>query len=56
VSYKDKIIVNLDSFGNGTMRKINIDWLNGVLVCTPKDQGGLGIHEVKNTALLSKWL
>jgi hypothetical protein len=27
-------------------------------VCSPKDQGGLGIHdlEVKNTALLRKWL
>jgi hypothetical protein len=27
-------------------------------VCSPKDQGGLGIHnlEVKNTALLGKWL
>jgi hypothetical protein len=26
-------------------------------VCSPKDQGGLGIHdlEVKNTALLGKW-
>jgi hypothetical protein len=28
------------------------------VVCTPKDQDGLGIHdlEVKNTALLGKWL
>ena len=28
------------------------------VVCRPKDQGGLGIHdlEVKNTALLGKWL
>jgi hypothetical protein len=28
------------------------------VVCSPKDQGGLGIHglEVKNTALLRKWL
>ena len=28
------------------------------MVCTPKDQGGLGIQdlEVKNTALLGKWL
>jgi hypothetical protein len=28
------------------------------VVCTPKDQGGLGIHDlqVKNTALLCKWL
>jgi hypothetical protein len=28
------------------------------VVCSPKDQGGLGIHnlEVKNTALLGKWL
>jgi hypothetical protein len=27
-------------------------------VCSPKDQGGLGVHdlEVKNTALLGKWL
>jgi hypothetical protein len=27
-------------------------------MCSPKDQGGLGIHnlEVKNTALLGKWL
>jgi hypothetical protein len=27
-------------------------------VCSPKDQGELGIHnlEVKNTALLGKWL
>jgi hypothetical protein len=27
-------------------------------VCSPKDQGGLGIHDlqVKNTALLGKWL
>jgi hypothetical protein len=28
------------------------------VVCSPKDQGGFGIHdlEVKNTALLGKWL
>jgi hypothetical protein len=28
------------------------------IVCSPKDQGGLGIHdlEVKNIALLDKWL
>jgi hypothetical protein len=28
------------------------------VVCSPKDQGGLGIHdlEVKNTVLLGKWL
>jgi hypothetical protein len=28
------------------------------VVCSPKDQGGLGIHDlvVKNTVLLSKWL
>ena len=28
------------------------------VVCSPKDQGGLGIHdlEVKNRALLGKWL
>ena len=28
------------------------------VVCRPKDQGGLGIHDlqIKNTALLSKWL
>jgi hypothetical protein len=28
------------------------------VVCSPKDQGGLGIHDlqVKNTALLGKWL
>jgi len=28
------------------------------ILCQPKDQGGLGIHnlEVKNIALLSKWL
>ena len=28
------------------------------VVCRPKDQGGLGIHDlqVKNTALLGKWL
>jgi hypothetical protein len=28
------------------------------VVCSPKDQGGLGIHdlEVKSTALLGKWL
>jgi hypothetical protein len=28
------------------------------VVCRPKDQGGLSIHdlEVKNTALLRKWL
>jgi hypothetical protein len=28
------------------------------VVCSPKDHGGLGIHnlEVKNTALLGKWL
>jgi hypothetical protein len=27
-------------------------------MCSPKDQGGLGIHdlEVKNTALLGQWL
>jgi hypothetical protein len=27
-------------------------------VCSPKDRGGLGIHdlEVKNTVLLGKWL
>jgi hypothetical protein len=29
-----------------------------IVVCCPKDQGGLGIHdlEVRNTALLGKWL
>jgi hypothetical protein len=28
------------------------------IVCSPKDQGGLGVHdlEVKNSALLGKWL
>jgi hypothetical protein len=28
------------------------------VICTPKDQGGLGIHDlqVKNTTLLGKWL
>jgi hypothetical protein len=28
------------------------------VVCRPKDQGGLGVHdlEVKNRALLGKWL
>jgi hypothetical protein len=28
------------------------------VVCTPKDQGGIGIYglQVKNTALLGKWL
>jgi len=28
------------------------------ILCQPKEQGGLGIHnlELKNTALLSKWL
>jgi hypothetical protein len=28
------------------------------VVCRPKDQGGLGVHdlEVKNSALLGKWL
>jgi hypothetical protein len=28
------------------------------IICRPKDQGGLGIHdlEVKNKALLGKWL
>jgi hypothetical protein len=38
-------------------KKNNIDWLNGMLFAVPKDQGGLGIHdlEVKNTSLLGKW-
>jgi hypothetical protein len=29
-----------------------------VILCQPKDQGGLGIHnlDIKNTSLLSKWL
>jgi hypothetical protein len=42
----------------GTVRRKNIVWLNEVCLCRPKDQEGLGIHDlqVKNMNLLDKWL
>jgi hypothetical protein len=53
-SYKNWIITDLGSFAKGTVRKRNIDWLKWSAVCSPKDRGGLGIHdlEIKNIALL----
>jgi hypothetical protein len=42
------------------MASISATILNSIgnVVCSPKDQDGLGIHDlfVKNTALLGKWL
>jgi hypothetical protein len=45
-------------FWQGDSKKKKYRLAKWSVVCTPKDQGGLGIHdlEVKNTALLRKWL
>ena len=42
--------------GDGEKKKYRLAKWNAV--CCPKDQGGLGIHDlnVKNSALLGKWL
>ncbi|WVZ75254.1 hypothetical protein U9M48_023328 [Paspalum notatum var. saurae] len=42
--------------GDESKRKYRLARWN--ILCQPKDQGGLGIHDlnIKNTALLSKWL
>jgi hypothetical protein len=42
--------------GDSKMKKYRL--VKWSVVCTPKDQGGLGIQdlEVKNAALLGKWL
>jgi hypothetical protein len=57
VYYTSSIIIVIDSFGKGIVRKRNIDWLNGVWFALLKIEG-LGVHdlEVKNSALLGKWL
>ena len=58
MSFLNWITSDQDSFGKGMVRKRNIDWLNGMLCFRPKDEGGLGIHDlcIKNSALLGKWL
>jgi hypothetical protein len=45
-------------FWQGDSEKKQYRLANWSVVCRPKDQGGLGIHdlEVKNTSLLEKWL
>jgi hypothetical protein len=45
-------------FWQGDSEKKKYRLVKWSVVCTPKDQGGLGIHDlqVKNTALLGKWL
>jgi hypothetical protein len=45
-------------FWQGDNKKKKYRLAKWSIVCSPKDQGGLGIHdlEVKNTALLGKWL
>jgi hypothetical protein len=52
----DLITIGLDFFGKGIVKKNQL--VKWSVVCTPKDQGGLGIHDlqVKNTALHGKWL
>jgi hypothetical protein len=40
-SYINWITNGLDSFGKGTSRKRNIDWLKGVLFAVPKPRVGL---------------
>jgi hypothetical protein len=45
-------------FWQGDSEKKKYQLVKWSMVCTPKDQGGLGIQDlqVKNTALLGKWL
>jgi hypothetical protein len=45
-------------FWKGDSEKIIYRLVKWSVVCFPKDQGGLGIHdlEIKNRALLGKWL
>jgi hypothetical protein len=45
-------------FWQGDSEKKKYRLKKWIVVCCPKDQGGIGIHdlEVKNTALLGKWL
>jgi hypothetical protein len=45
-------------FWQGDSEKKKYRLVKWSLVCRPKDQGGLGIHELqaKNTSLLGKWL
>jgi hypothetical protein len=45
-------------FWQGDTKKKKYCLAKWIVVCCPKDQGGLGIHdlELKNTALLGKWL
>jgi hypothetical protein len=58
VRYIDLITIGLDSFGKGILKKKKYRLFKWSVVCTPKDQGGLGVHDlqVKNIALLGKWL
>jgi hypothetical protein len=45
-------------FWQGDSEKKKYRLVKWRVVCRPKDQGGLGVHDlqVKNTALLCKWL
>jgi hypothetical protein len=45
-------------FWQGDSEKKKYRLVKWSIVCSPKDQGGLGVHdlEVKNSALLGKWL
>jgi hypothetical protein len=45
-------------FWQGDNEKKKYQLAKWSVLCSPKDQGGIGIHdlEVKNTALLGKWL
>jgi hypothetical protein len=57
------VLVRLDyyrsrSFWQGDSEKKKYGLVKWSVVCRPKDQGGLGIHDLQaeNTALLGKWL
>jgi hypothetical protein len=47
-----------DTFGKEILRRKKCRLTKWSVVCRPKGQGGLGVHdlEVKNRALLGKWL
>jgi hypothetical protein len=47
-----------DSFGKRIVRRKKYRLTKWSVVCHPKDQGELGVHdlEVKNRVLLGKWL
>jgi hypothetical protein len=50
------IIIDLDFFGKGIVKKKKYRLVKWSVVCRPKDLGVLGVHDlaVKNLALLGK--